>query len=324
MAKSTKPRLGRGLSSLLGDPVKVPTEGPTSRPIQLYSTRNLEPPATAGSPDEGMDRRLIEAPLDEIVPSPFQPRAGIDDATLTQLADSIRAAGVMQPILVRPASGGGYELVAGERRWRAARLAGLTHAPVIVVELEDEEAASWALVENVHREDLGPMERGRALRMMAERFGLSHGRVAERVGLERSSVTNLIRLTDLEPEIQSMLEGGGEHALTAGHGKALLAIAPGAARLRLAKRAARGAWSVRRLEREVASRGEPEPGEATPKDGADDGLVRELERQIGEQLGTRVRVVANRDRSKGRLVIEFYGVEHFDGLIERLGVRVDV
>ncbi len=324
MAKSAKPRLGRGLSSLLGDPVSVEAgRRGSERPNLPDDTRISESQGDAISPTEGIvGRRLVEAPLDAIVPSPYQPRSGIDEEGLASLAASIRSSGVMQPILVRPSSGGGYELVAGERRWRAARLAGLTSAPVIVVEIEDEEAASWALVENVHREDLGPMERGRALRMMAERFGLSHGRVAERVGVERPSVTNLIRLTDLEPEIQAMLEGVGESSLSAGHGKALLALEPGERRVRVARRAGKERWSVRRLEREVSESSAAASGGGTHKNEVDrDPQVASLERRIGDALGTRARLVTNKDRTRGRLIVEFYGLDHFDGLMERLGIN---
>jgi ParB family chromosome partitioning protein len=158
---------------------------------------------------------------DAIHPSPFQPRKSFDDGDLDQLAESIRRAGMMQPVVVRPGASGDYELIAGERRWRAAKKIGLERMPAVVRDLPDEDAAELAIIENVQRKDLSAMERAWGFRTLADRFGLSHAQVAERVGLERSSVTNLVRLTELEQSIQDLLHTG---AIGSGHGKALLAL----------------------------------------------------------------------------------------------------
>jgi ParB family chromosome partitioning protein len=257
-----------------------------------------------------------------IDPSPYQPRKVMDDGALGRLAESIRRTGVLQPVLVRPLRAGRFELVAGERRWRAAKMAGLTHVPAIVRSLSDEQAAEHALVENVQREDLNPMERAWALRSLGERFGLTAAQLAERVGLERPTVANLIRLTELEPEIAGMISAG---ELSAGHGRALLSMAAGEARLGLARRAARETMSVRELERIAPSLTTPITVKASkPGVGMDDArlaVLADLQRQIGQQLGTKVSIITDRKGKKGRITMEFYGLDHFDALLSKLGVR---
>ena len=326
MTKQSKPRLGRGLASLIGTPVEVAPSAST-RPTTIidFDDDTQLPPVSGGV--ESFGSRSI--PVGAIVASRFQPRETFDEGSLAGLAKSIRASGVMQPVLVRKseAGAGRWELIAGERRWRAAQLAGLTEIPAVIVAIDDQQAAEWALVENVQREDLSAMERARALRGLADRFGMTQAALGERVGLERSSVANLIRLTELEPEVQQLLSERGESSgggLALGHGKALLGARPGASRIALAKRAAREEWSVRRLEAAVklanegASQGSTkEPVRPT------DPQVRDLERQLSETLGTKVRLTTNADRTRGRIVIEFYGLDHFDGVVRQLGVPLE-
>jgi len=312
-AIAAKPRrLGRGLSSLLN--VAVPIEAkPQTQPI---AASNVSRTVVTVDVLSGLTYLAVA----DMVVSPFQPRRSIDDGALASLAQSIKRAGVLQPVLVRRGdSGGGYELVAGERRWRAAKLAGLTTIPAIVRELKDEEAAEHALVENVQREDLNAMERAWALRALGDRFGLSHAQLAERVGLERPTVANLIRLTELEPEIAGLISAG---RLTAGHGKALLAVVGGDARLGLAKRAAAEEWSVRTLEQAAAA----SPLAARPsasKHGKDDprlAVLADLQRRIGQQLGTKVAITTDRAGKRGSITFEFYGLDHFDALMAKLGI----
>lgn len=300
-------RLGRGLSGLIGMPVKVigPTLTPEPRAADRSAVSGSQPAAAAA---EGL--QLIG--VSKIQPSPFQPRRNFDEAALVRLADSIRQSGMMQPVLVRK-SGGGYELVAGERRWRAAQKAGLSAVPAIVRELSDEDSAQFALVENVQREDLNPIERALAFRGLVERFGLTQAQVAERVGIERSTVANLLRLIELEPEVQGMIERG---ELSGGHGKALLAAAPGRARIELAARAAAEGWSVRRLEQAAKPRGGGTPAPASRL-----ASLIDLEKQLGEHLGTKVSIRADRTGKRGRIEIDFYGLDHFDGLMTRLGFQ---
>jgi len=312
MANNTQTKtrkLGKGLSALLGQPVAIAPEVP----------RPSEP---VNSPDG-----IVMVPVDQVKPSRFQPRRVFDQTALERLADSIKSSGMMQPIILRPGSGGEFELVAGERRWRAATLAGLAAVPAIVRALDDEQAAEWAIIENVQREDLNPMERAWAFRNLVERFRLTHQQVAERVGLDRSTIANTIRLTELEEPIRDMIQSG---RLSAGHGKALLVAPPGPGRIKLAEQACDEFWSVRKLERAAAALTTPEVGEiaAGPArtKASDADLSRlasrgSLERELSELLGTKVTISTNRAGDRGHVSIEFYGLAHFDGLLAKLGYR---
>ncbi len=263
---------------------------------------------------------------DQIEPNPFQPRREFDEEALAHLADSIRRDGLMQPILVRPAGDAGaagrYQLVAGERRWRAAQLIELGRVPAIVRELTDEQSAEWALVENLQREELSTLERADGLKALVDRFGLTHGEIAERVALDRSSVSNLIRLTELEPEVRALIEDG---RLTAGHGKALLG-ADVAGRVGLATHAADHMWSVRKLESAIREpklhvSATPSAGEVAGADEPDPHAIAiaDLERQLGEHLGTKVHIRTTNDGKRGRVTIEFFDLDHFDGLMSQIG-----
>lgn len=313
MAQEAKPkRLGRGLSALLNDPVPV-------------SVSEHKPTVQSGSPSGG---GLVQIDIEKIRPSRFQPRRVFDPIALDRLSDSIKRSGMMQPIVLRPGQAvGEYELVAGERRWRAAGMAGLTAVPAVVRDLTDEDSAEWGLVENVQREDLNPIEKALAFKSLLERFGLTHGQIAERVGLDRSSVANTLRLLELEEVIRGMIESG---RLTAGHGRALLGMPGGAERLKLAEQAADEGWSVRRMERAAvtSAAAEAAPMQETGTKVAATGDVAklaaraELERQLGEFLGTKVTITTERQAKRGRMVIEFYGLEHFDGLLSKFGFQM--
>jgi ParB family chromosome partitioning protein len=259
--------------------------------------------------------------VEHIVPNPRQPRTDFDLPLIEGLAASIRQSGLMQPILVRPV-GDRFELVAGERRWRAAKLVGLQTLPALVRVLDDQSSAELALIENVQREDLNPIERARALRRLSEEFGLTHQAIADRVGLDRASVTNLVRLADLDDGCASLVRSG---KLSQGHAKALLSISDIKARLSLAERAITQEWSVRELERQVQLRHQSEKGErpassAVPQDpSARDANVADLEQRLSAHLGTRVRIQLGRKKGSGRLVLEFYNLEQFDGIMQRIG-----
>jgi ParB family chromosome partitioning protein len=251
----------------------------------------------------------------------------MEPAGLEQLAASIRQSGLMQPVVVRrlpvgaAVGGARYELVAGERRWRAAAMAGLTAVPALIRDLSDEESAQLALVENLQREDLNPIDRAMAFRALCDRFGLSQAEVAQRVGLDRSSVTNLLRLIELPELIRAMIADG---RLSAGHGKALLGVPGDEARLRLGERAAEEGWSVRRLEQAaqaLAAEHVTTGDIVITGPGRPPNLV-ELERQLGEHLGTKVVVRSDRAGKRGRIAIEFYGIDHFDGLMSRMGFQM--
>jgi ParB family chromosome partitioning protein len=309
-------KLGRGLANLLGStpaPVAitpaVTTEVLKSAPATVV---DVSPALT----DENAVRHI---PIQQIGPSPFQPRRVFDEAALQGLAQSMLTAGVMQPIIVRRV-GERFELVAGERRWRAAGIAKLDTVPAVVRVLSDEQAAEWALIENVQREDLNAMDRAVALRGLMQRFGLTQEAVARKVGLERSSVANLIRLNDLEPQITTLIAEG---KLTAGHGKALLSMPPGEGRISAATLASNFGWSVRRLEQagQDAANAIAEAKSETAEQKQRNAVLRDLERQIGQHLGTKVSILTDGNGKRGRMIVEFYGLDHFDGLLTKLGMH---
>jgi len=315
-------RLGKGLASLLGQPVRVDaTTGPGPERVEEATSGQTSEVAPGAAPPSIASSGFQRIPIDDITPNRFQPRREIDQSALERLRDSIKAAGIMQPIAVRPRTAGSsggeaWELIAGERRWRAARLAGLTHVPAVVTELDDKDAAEWAVVENLQREDLNPIDRAWAFRSLAERFAMPHKTIAERVGLDRSSITNLIRLTELEAEIQSLIAAG---TLSTGHAKALLSIPAGSDRVRLARQAAENAWSVRRLE-QLGARAATTSAEAGAP-ARSPGAHADLERQLSEHLGTRVSLRTDASGSKGSIAITFFSLDQFDEIVARFGFR---
>lgn len=299
-----KKRLGRGLAALLG-PVEV-----TPKTVEIQPENPIKPQT---EPTTG----LLSIKCSGIIPNNYQPRQSFDDRTIDELSSSIAQSGLMQPVVVRRSSGGGYELVAGERRWRAAIKAGLESIPAIVRDLSDEDAAAWAVVENVQREDLNAIDKGWALRRMGERFGLTQEQIAERIGIERSSVANLVRLTELESEVADLVRTGG---LQAGHAKVLLALPAGAGRVELAKRAAEEAWSVRQTEGAVKkwAAGVIRLPDPVPGQDAKRAVLADLERRLGQYLGTKVAIRPARG-DKGSIELEYYGLDHFDGMLRRMG-----
>jgi ParB family chromosome partitioning protein len=276
----TRKALGRGLSALLGE-AETPVAG------------------------------LEQVPLDLIDPSPFQPRRAFPEATLKELADSIRASGLVQPVLLRR-SDGRYQLVAGERRWRAARLAGLPAIPAVVRDLSEQEALTLSLTENLMREDLNPLEVAHAYNALQERFQLSHEEIAERLGVNRSTVTNTVRLLRLTPRVQELLAGG---ELSAGHARALLAVESAAAQAQLARMIIKQGLSVRQVEDIVSLREANVPSRkvastVTKLDPNTRAAVLELERT----LGTRVRIVGTAKR--GTIEISYFSPEDLNRLFE--------
>jgi len=264
---------------------------------------------------------LRQIPVEQVVPNRRQPRTDFSDTALQSLAESIRTAGLMQPIMVRQHRGE-YELVAGERRWRAAKLLGMTTIPAIVRDIDEQTAAELALIENIQREDLNPMERAKALQRLALDFRMTHQAIADKVGLDRASVTNLLRLSDLDPATADLVRAG---RLTQGHAKALLAVSNLAQRSELARGVLANDWSVRELERQVQAlqRQSLNTTKASESDKqeptARDANVADLERKLGEHLGTRVHLQLGRKKGSGRLMIDFYNLDQFDGLMQKIG-----
>ena len=247
---------------------------------------------------------LEELAPSAIAPNHKQPRKAFDDDSLSALSASIRQLGLLQPVVVRRTSGSGYELVMGERRWRAAQRAGLATIPALVIDTDDRGALERALVENIHRQDLNPIEEAAAYRQLLDEAGLTHEQLAERVGLSRPTVTNAMRLLDLPDAVQSLVM---THKLSAGHARALLALLGHPLLDRIAQRVAAAGMSVRETEELVRREREEldtieEPARTPRKPRPDPGLS-EISEALSDRLGTRVNVIMG--RGKGKIVIEF-------------------
>ena len=274
-------------------------------------------PASVEPEGRENERDLRDVPVDLVVPNPNQPRRRFDEEALVALADSLRERGVLQPILVRPLPGGTYELVAGERRWRAAKLAGLDTVPALVRAHDDAESIEVALIENMAREDLNPVEEARACAVLVEELGLSREEIGRRVGRSRVAVSNLIRLLDLPDEALDLLESG---ALSEGHGRALLTAPDHADRRRLARAAAQEGWTVRQTEAaaRAAATGDAgsqrKAGRELHPDQAD--AIERLAEAFGRALGSDVRVVPAGDGY--RVSLAFESAEDALALAERL------
>lgn len=308
MAKREKPKhLGRGLQSLL-------------RPIisdSIHEDPFLGSPHTESNfpPDNALHDSLKEISIDLISPNPYQARTVWNEQELSELADSVKANGIIQPIIVRPA-GTGYQLIAGERRFRAAKLASLSAVPALVRQATDEQLHEWALVENIHRVDLNPIERAKAYRDYLGTFSLTQAEAAERLGEGRSVIANYLRLLDLPQEIKQML---AESQLSMGHARAILALPTDELRRKLANRAMAGRLSVREVER-LVRRYLAGTNQTSVTSRTKAPHILDLERKLASQLGTKVSIDTRKNGQRGRIVIEFYSLDEFDGMMERLGL----
>jgi len=281
--------LGKGLSALIREPEPAPAAPPTVVP--------------AGGP--------MQVDIDLIDPSPYQPRTRFREEALEELAQSIRSTGIIQPLVLRP-DGARYQLLAGERRWRAAQRAGLNRVPAVVREVRDDQALEITLVENIQREDLNPIEQARALDRLMSDFSMTQEDVAARTGKDRATVANAVRLLKLDAHLQQLIEEG---VISAGHGRALLAIADGKLRLALAQRAAKGALTVRQIERLASRKARPAGDGSGPQlDANTRAALEELERE----LATRVTLRPPRGKKAGQLVVEYYDDSHLMGLYDRI------
>lgn len=253
-----------------------------------------------------------EFPIDQIDPSALQPRAHFDEAKLEELAQSIRANGVVQPLLLRP-KGQRFELIAGERRWRAAQLAGLSKVPAVVRHVSDDKVLELALIENIQREDLNPIEEAQAYKKLIENLGLTQEVVAERVGRDRSYVTNYLRLLRLPEDIRQLIQVG---RLSTGHGRTLLGVDDVDLQRRLARRILEQDLSVRATERLVRDSADDRPARKTKSAAVapNDANLRAAETKLRRHLGTQVRIVQTKDGTKGKIEIEFYDPADLDRL----------
>ena len=288
-----KPKgLGLGLEALLGPKV---SDNPT--------------PANDGAP------RTLK--LAQLQPGKYQPRTRMDEGSLYELAESIKAQGVMQPILVRPGGAGRYEIIAGERRTRAAKLAGLDEVPVLVKDVPDEAAAAMALIENIQREDLNPLEEARAFERLIKEFQLTHQQVAEAVGRSRAGVSNLLRLLELAPEVCDRLE---RRELDMGHARALLGLENKLKQIDLAAIIVKKGLSVRETEaavRRLAAPGAGSAGKSGGVGGGRDPNIARLESDLAEKLGAQVKVESGK-AGAGRLVISYHSLDELDGILSHI------
>ncbi len=330
-----KPALGRGLADLLGAskaranapvkpvPVAPPAQGgasaaaaaaPTSAPAA--GTAGASTPAGAPRDD------LQHVPLDQLMRGKYQPRVDMRQEALEELAISIRQQGVIQPIVVRPlprptAEGAHYEIIAGERRWRAAQIAGLKSIPAVIRRVADEAAIAMALIENIQRENLNPLEEARALERLIAEFGVTHEQAAEAVGRSRAAVSNLLRLLELAPEVADMVE---KRRLDMGHARALLGLANRREQVMAAQRVVAQGLSVRETEALVRQLAAPPASKTKPAAAAlqqKDPDVGALERDLTERLGAKV-LIQQASGGKGRLVIAYNSLDELDGILAQI------
>ena len=285
-------RLNRGLDALLGAQEKLRGQS--------------EALSEAASQDAG---RLLSVNVDEVFRGAHQPRLAVDEAGLEELAASIRAHGLMQPLVVRLRASGGYELIAGERRWRAAQRAGLDRVDAIVADVDDRAAMAMALIENMQREDLNPLDQAQGLERLRDEFGLTQQEVATAVGKSRPAVANLMRLLNLSAGARALLRSG---ALDAGHARALLSLPP-AQQDALAQTVAARGLSARQTE--ALARRASRPAKAAPV--AADADVQRLQRELSEQLGAPV-AISHGARGKGKVVIDYASLEELDAILSRM------
>lgn len=309
MSEAKKRGLGRGLAALL--PGGPPPTGPLGSPPAMAPVAPAAPPVAA---PPARPRTYFAAGIEELYPSPEQPRRKFDETKLGELADSMRAHGVIVPLVVRPRPEGGYFLIAGERRWRAAQRAGLHEVPVVVQEVTQSTAFERALVENLQRADLGPLEEAAAYHRLIEEFGLTQEAIAERIGKDRSTIANAIRLLKLPGPVRQLVE---DDRLSMGHARALLALDEPAAIERAARQVVDRQLSVRATEALVKHAKEPEDRRppARPQKSAS---VRDLEERLTRALGGPVSITEDEPGKAGRIEIRYLNLDHLERLLDRL------
>jgi ParB family chromosome partitioning protein len=266
----------------------------------------------AGDSEENNQDTLQKLKLDQLQPGKYQPRTHMDQESLVELAESIKSQGIMQPILARALIAGNYEIIAGERRWRAARLAGLTEVPVLVRVVADEAALAMSLIENIQRENLNPLEEATGIQRLINEFDMTHQLAAEAVGRSRSAVSNLLRLLNLAPPVQELLM---HNQLDMGHARALLSL-PNAGQITAANEIVGKGLSVREAERLVQRQQRPD---AKPRPKPDRDILR-LQEDLAEKLGAVVTLKAQK-KGRGKLIINYDSLEQLDSIIGRLGEK---
>ena len=310
-AKKEKPKhLGRGLESLLG-PINASLSTKNSTSQEIINNVNT-------IPDNNLYGLIREIDINKIKANPYQARTVFNQQELEELANSIKANGLIQPILVRP-SGQGYEIIAGERRFRASQMAELLKIPAIIRKASDEQSHEWSIIENIHRVDLNPIERAKAYKEYLNSFSITQSQAAERLGEDRSVIANYLRLLDLPNEIKQMLVEG---SLSMGHARAILALPTDDMRRKLANRAMAGRLSVREVEklvRRYLTNTDQEKNITKTKS----PHISDLENRLSSQLSTKVNIETRKNSNRGKIIIEFYSLDEFDGIIERIGLDLN-
>lgn len=296
--------LNKGLDALLAETLD----------LTKMSTKDFSPDAqtTAAAPAVQVSAGFVEINVKRLRPGRFQPRRTIQDSELETLANSIKEQGVLQPIIVRIVGNDGYEIIAGERRWRAAQLAGLTNVPVIIKNVPDEAALAIGLIENIQREDLNPLEEAIAFERLGTEFGLSHERIAQAVGKSRTTITNLLRLLSLRADVKILLERGD---IELGHAKVLLGL-QGAQQSAVAREVVAKRLSVRETEQLVSRTLEGKNTSGTLK-AAMDPDIRRLETKLSEKVGSAVKIVQS-SKGKGKLLIKYNSLDELDGILAHI------
>ncbi len=311
MSTPKKPTLGRGLADLLGQA--------QARPVPVTAGQPVPPAegAVAAPTGRPADSELTRLPLDLLQRGKYQPRVDMRPESLAELAASIRAQGVVQPIVVRPlgppepGQQQRYEIIAGERRWRAAQQAGLTHIPAVVRQVPDSAAIAMALIENIQRENLNPLEEARSLERLIAEFGLTHQQAADAVGRSRAAVSNLLRLLELAPEVCERLE---RRELEMGHARALLGLENRRKQVELATLVVTKSLSVRETEALVRRMTAPADAPAAPSSRSLDPNIRRLQDDLSEKLGAKV-AIEHSSSGKGRLVLSYNSLDELDGIL---------
>lgn len=323
MAKAAR-RLGRGLDALVGKGADLESAPPPPAERKRAAVgRDGDRPREVGLRKDPASEQPGSFPIESLRPNPLQPRTAVQQANLEPLVESIRQSGILQPIVCRERDGG-LEIVAGERRWQAAKLAGLDAVPVAIREATDEQMLEFALIENIQREDLNAIDRANGYRDFGDRFGLSLAEVAARLGEDRTTVTNYVRLLELAPDIQQLVVAG---SISMGHARSLLGVADRAEQARLASATAENQLSVRALEELVrrrktdSTKQDPNSTEkAAPRVAPN---IADLQRRFEQAVRTKVAIREGRRKGTGRITIEYYSYDDFDRIAELLGVETE-
>jgi ParB family chromosome partitioning protein len=308
MTKKKKSRLGKGLGALLSDVRQTTSVGPEDSGSSTVAT--AVDTAAAGSESNKDSSGLRELPIEWLQRGQYQPRTNMGKEALEELADSIRAQGIIQPLLVRRLTQEKYEIVAGERRWRGAQLAGLATVPAVVREVSDQAAMAVALIENIQRQDLNPIEEAVGFQRLIEEFGLTHEQIASTVGRSRTAVTNALRLLTLDNKVRELVEAGD---LSMGHARALLAL-PDARQYEAARKVVARELSVRATEHLVKRLNRVRKPAQAVTDSSQD--IKYLENELSDRIGARVAI--QHSGKKGKLVIHYNSLDELDGILSRI------